>query len=127
MPTAGTTAVLQLDGAAGTLVDISTKVRNLKFTRNAKTVPVETLGDTNEEPFATLKGGVLSGDVIWDSTIDGDMAAALGRNTTSYSLAVGGVTYTGECVVTAYDLTGAVDGVDMATFSAMLFGAVGRA
>lgn len=127
MPVAGTAVTLSLDDASGTPADYSAKFRNLKFTRNAKTVPVETLGDTNEEPYATLKGGVLSGDIVWDTTIDTAMAAALGRNTTTYSLGIGGITYSGECVVTAYDITGPVDGVDMATFSANLYGAVGRA
>jgi len=127
-PTAGISADFSMD-VATVLTAIETYLRELKISRGAKTVDVATLGDTHEAPWATLKNGTLSGGGVWTPTIDGYFDGALGLNTTSFRLRPGGagtglVEYTGEMVVTQYDpFAATVDGVDMFTFTAQIYGA----
>jgi hypothetical protein len=128
----GTSAKLSIDNGGGALTDISAALRNIKFTRGAKTVDVATLGASNDAPFGTLKNGTISGDGVWDAATDAIFDAGLGFNTRSFQLDPAGtgaglVRYTGELVITSYDASPPIDGVTMFTFSALVTGGATRA
>lgn len=124
MFTHGSKAVFKLDDAAGTLTDISAYITSVSFPRNADTVEVTTLGDTDKEYIAGLKDATISIEGIFDPAIDAIFDAALGASATKsfeygpQGSTTGNVKYTGECICTSYEPETGVDGAG--TFSAEL-------
>lgn len=125
MPIAGTNCDFHLDNAGAALTEISSYLRSAKITKGSKTQNVETFGNGGwEEVVATLKNSTITVEGFYDPTPDAIFDSALGSATTkSFRLdptgpGAGKVSYTGECICTAYDINPPVDGV--VTFSATL-------
>src|SRR3990167_6917053 len=110
---AGYLGVLKLDGAADTLVDISTYLDSAKMNRNVAMLDVSTLGDQNQDFIPGLKGGVFPLTGKFDETADALFDADLSK-------------YTGECWVEGYDVDSAVGSEGKFTASLRITGAVTR-
>src|SRR6185503_19021158 len=98
--------------------DLSSFLRNSKFTEGAKTVPVETYGANFESPFATLKNGLATLEGNFEggvAEIDERLKVGAGANDVIVSVQFGDVLGNPgrglKCCGTAYDLSDPVDGI----------------
>lgn len=132
MFTHGSKAVFKLDDSAGTLTDISAYITSVSVSRNADTVEVTALGDTDKEYIAGLKDATISIEGIFDPTVDAIFDAALGASATKsweygpQGSAVGSVKYTSECICTSYEPETGVDGAGTFSAELQISGAVTR-
>lgn len=117
---AGKTSTFSLDNAGGTLTAITSYVDSVDFPRAIDTYETTTLGANDKTYIVGLRGATFSISGPWDATIDAHMAGVLGQSATlSFSYSPNGsLTYTGECIVTSYDISSPVG--DKLTWSANL-------
>lgn len=110
----GKASYVNLDDAGGSPTDISAYITGVSLPRSADVVDVTTLGDASKDYIGGLLDGTLSMEGKWDDTIDAILAAALGvAKTFIYGPAgsTGGyVKYTGEAIMTGYELESSLDG-----------------
>lgn len=107
----------QLDNAAGTLVDLSTYINSVGYPREVNALETTTLGKTAKTYIVGLSDGTVSIGGPWDATLDAHMAGIFGVTATkTYEYgpqgnSTGEVKYTGEAILTSYEVSGEVDGV----------------
>ncbi len=114
----GSLQVLKLDNAAGTLVDLSAYINSVGYPAEVTALETTTLGKTAKTYIVGLKDGTVSIGGPWDATLDAHMAAILGQAgvTKTYEYGPQGSTngevkYSGEAILTSYEISGEVDGV----------------
>lgn len=113
----GNLQYFRLDNAAGSLVDLSTYINTVGYPREVTALETTTLGKTAKTYIVGLSDGTVSIGGPWDATLDAHMAGILGvtaSKTYEYGpqgSTAGEVKYTGEAILTSYEISGEVDGV----------------
>lgn len=120
----GKNAVFKVDNSGGTLTDISAYLSEVSMPRSIETAETTTFGVTGgAKTYVTgLNDSTLSVSGKFDSTVDAHLVAVIGQDATlSFEYGPAGSTtgyikFTGECILTKYDLSSPVG--DVVTFSA---------
>lgn len=117
----GKGTVFKLDDNGGTLRDISTYLDEVTFPATVDLAETTTFGKNDKTYIAGLRSRTVSLSGKWDATVDGYYASALGQSATlsfEYGPAgsgSGAVKYTGECLISSYEISNPVG--DVVTFS----------
>jgi len=130
----GKNAVFKLDDSGGTLRDLSTYVNDVSFPRSIETAETTTFGVSGgSKTYITgLNDTTISVSGLFDATSDGYLAGILGQSATvSFEYgplgSTGGyVKYSGEAIMTSYEVSSAVGDVVSASFDLQVTGAVTR-
>jgi hypothetical protein len=128
----GKSTVFKVDNAAGTLTNISDTLTDVSFPQTIETAETTSFGSNAKTYIVGLSDSSLSVSGNFDATVDAHLAAVVGQAATlSFEYgpegsANGSVKYTGECIMTSYEKSGAVG--DVVTYSAefQVTGAVTR-
>ena len=130
----GKSATFKLDDSGGTLRDLSTYVNDIGFPRSIETAETTTFqASGSAKTYITgLTDSTLSVSGLFDSTADGYLAGVLGQAATltfEYGPAgstVGNIKYTGECIMTGYEVSASVGDSVQASADFQVTGAVTR-
>jgi hypothetical protein len=130
----GKSAVFKLDDSGGTLRDLSAYLNDVGFPRNIDTAETTTFGvsGSSKTYIVGLNDASISINGLFDATADGYLAGVLGQSATlsfEYGPAgstAGNVKYTGECIMTSYEVSAAVGDAVQATAQFQVTGAVTR-
>lgn len=127
----GKNTVFKLDNSAGSLIDLSTYLDDVGFPQSVETGETTTFGvsGSSKTYIVGLNDRTISLAGKWDSVLDAHFAAVIAAQaagtqasgTYEYGPAgstPGNVKYTGECLVTSYEVSNPVG--DVVTFSAEL-------
>lgn len=126
----GKGATFKLDNSSGTLTTLTDYVDDVSMPRNIDTAEVTTLGDSDKSYIVGLRDATISVSGPWDATVDAHFEGLLGSTGTftfNYSPDAGTTTYSGETIVTSYEVGSPVG--DRVAWSADLqvTGAISRA
>lgn len=120
----GKDSYFNLDNAAGTPTDISTKLTDVRLPRTADVAEIATFTAASKSIISGLKDATITLTGIFDATIDAIMVSALGASASKTFIygpqgsTAGLVKITGECICTAYEPSGSMGAA--ATFTATL-------
>ena len=120
----GKSVDFRLDNSGGSLTDISNVCDSVSFPKSIETADTTAFGSSNKSYIVGLQDSNISVSGKWDATVDAHLAAVVGQSATlSFQYGPAGTTvsnikYTGECLVTSYDLSSGVG--DVVTFSLAL-------
>jgi hypothetical protein len=128
----GKSTSFKVDNAAGSLTDISDTLTDVSFPQTVETAETTSFGSNAKTYIVGLSDSTVSVSGNFDATVDTHLAAVLGQAATlSFEYGPEGTTnglvkYTGECIMTSYEKSGAVG--DVVTYSAefQVTGAVTR-
>jgi hypothetical protein len=128
----GKSTVFKVDNAAGQLTNISDTLTDVSFPRSVDTAETSAFGDSAKTYIVGLSDATVSVSGNFDATVDAHLSAVLGQAATlSFEYGPEGSTspqvkYTGECILTSYEKSGAIG--DVVTYSAefQVTGAVSR-
>jgi len=123
----GMAAVFSID-VSGTPVDMSDYVEsfNIDFTREI--ADIKAMGETWVQRLAGMRICDCSGEAAFDTTIDAALWAAWnGDAALTWSLVVGGITYSGECRCPNYSVNSSSTDAVRESFSLVNDGAITRA
>jgi hypothetical protein len=128
----GKSTVFKVDNSGGTLTDISTTLTDVSFPRTVDTAETSAFGDSAKTYIVGLSDATISISGNFDATVDAHLAGILGQAASvSFEYGPEGSTstyvkYTGECLLTSYEKSGAIG--DVVTYSAefQVTGAVTR-
>ena len=118
----GKSTVFKVDNAAGTLTNISDTLTDVSFPQSVDTAETSTFGSSAKSYVVGLSDSTLSVSGNFDATVDAHLAAVLGQSASlSFEYGPEGSTngfvkYTGECILTSYEKSGAIG--DVVTYSA---------
>ena len=125
----GKNTTFSIDNSAGSPTDISTYCDNVDFPGlSADTAEVSTFTATSKSYVAGLLGGTISISGPWDAVADAILAGIVGK-TGTFAYVPGGstITYSGEAICTAYQVSSALSGAVTFSASFQVTGDVGRA
>lgn len=120
--THGKATVFKVDNSGGTLTDISNVLTDVSFPQSVETAETTSFGSSAKTYIVGLSDSTVSVSGNFDTTVDAHLSAVLGQAATlSFEYGPEGSTaadskYTGECLLTSYEKSGAVG--DVVTFSA---------
>jgi len=120
----GKSAVFKLDDSGGTLRDLSSYINEASMPRDIETAETTAFGSSAKSYITGLSDATISISGIFDAVSDGYLAGALGQSATlSFEYGPLGSTasmikYTGEAILTSYEVSSPVG--DVVTFSADL-------
>ena len=128
----GKSTSLKVDNSGGSLTDISNTLTDVSFPRSVDTAETSAFGDSAKTYIVGLSDATVSVSGNYDATVDAHLAGVLGQAATlSFEYGPEGSTstfvkYTGECILTSYEKSGAIG--DVVTYSAefQVTGAVTR-
>jgi hypothetical protein len=128
----GKSTVFKVDNAAGSLTDISNTLTDVGFPQTVDTAETSTFGSSAKSYVVGLSDSSLSISGNFDATVDTHLAGVLGQAATlSFEYGPEGSTngfvkYTGECILTSYEKSGAIG--DVVSYSAefQVTGAISR-
>jgi hypothetical protein len=118
----GKSTVFKVDNSGGTLTDISNTLTDVGFPQSVDTAETSTFGSSAKSYVVGLTDSTLSISGNFDATVDAHLAAVLGQAATlSFEYGpegstAGFVKYTGECILTSYEKSGAIG--DVVSYSA---------
>lgn len=130
----GKNAVFKLDDSGGTLRDLSSYINEASMPRSIETAETTTFGVSGgSKTYITgLNDTTISVSGLFDATADGYLAGVLGQSATlSFEYgplgSTGGyVKYSGECIMTSYEVSSSVGDVVSASAQFQVTGAVTR-
>lgn len=130
----GKTAVFKIDDSGGTLRDISAYLNDVGFPRNIDTAETTTFGvsGSSKTYIVGLNDATISISGLFDATADGYLAGVLGQSATlSFEYGPAGSTggnikYSGECIMTSYEVSAAVGDAVQATAQFQVTGSITR-
>jgi hypothetical protein len=130
----GKSAVFKLDDVGGTLRTLSSYVSEVSLPRNIDTAETTTFGATgNAKTYIVgLSDATIGVSGFFDATADGYLAGVVGAPATlSFEIgpegnAVGAIKYTGECIMTSYQVGSSVGDVVSASADFQVTGAITR-
>ena len=118
----GKSTVFKVDNAAGSLTDISNTLTDVGFPQTVDTAETSTFGSSAKSYVVGLTDATISVSGNFDATVDAHLAGVLGQ-AASLSFEYGpegstspNVKYTGECILTSYEKSGAIG--DVVSYSA---------
>lgn len=128
----GKSTAFKIDDNGGTLRDISNTLTDVSFPRSIDTAETSSFGDSAKTYIVGLTDGTLSVSGNFDATVDGYIAGTIGFATPlefeygPEGSTNGLVKYSGNCILTSYEKSGAIG--DVVTYSAeyQITGAVTR-
>lgn len=128
----GKSTTFKIDDSGGTLRDISNTLTDVSFPQSVDTAETSSFGDSAKTYIVGLSDSTVSISGNFDATVDGYLAGGIGAAATlSFEYGpegstAGYVKYTGECILTSYEKSGAIG--DVVTYSAeyQVTGAVTR-
>lgn len=118
----GKSTVFKIDDSGGTLRDISNSLTDVSFPRSIDTAESSSFGDSAKQYVVGLSDATISVSGNFDATIDGYLAGTVGQAATlSFEYGpegstAGYVKFSGECILTSYEVSGAIG--DVVTYSA---------
>lgn len=118
----GKSTVFKIDDSGGTLRDISNTLTDVSFPRSIDTAESSSFGDSAKQYVVGLSDATISVSGNFDATIDGYLAGTVGQAATlSFEYGpegstAGYVKFSGECILTSYEVSGAIG--DVVTYSA---------
>jgi len=112
----GKSAVFKLDDSTGTLRDLSTYLNDISMPRDIETAETTTFGVAGSaKTYITgLTDSTISISGLFDATADGYLAGVVGQSATlSFEYGPAGSTgglvkYSGECIMTSYEVSASV-------------------
>jgi len=112
----GKSAVFKIDDSGGTLRDISAYLNDVSMPRDIETAETTTFGVAGSAKtyIVGLTDATISVSGLFDATADGYLAGIVGNSSTvSFEYgpegsASGKIKYTGECIMTSYDVSASV-------------------
>ena len=128
----GKSAVFKLDNSSGSLVDYSSYLEDISFPRSVETAETTTFGSTAKSYITGLTDATISLSGKFDATADGTLAAVVGQAATlSFEYGPAGSTatyikYSGEAIVTSYEVSATVGDVVTASVELQVTGAITR-
>lgn len=130
----GKSAVFKLDDSGGTLRDLSSYLNDVSMPRDIETAETTTFGVSGSaKTYITgLTDATLSISGLFDSTADGYLAGVVGQAATlsfEYGPAgstAGYVKYSGECILTSYEVSASVGDSVQASADFQVTGAITR-
>jgi len=130
----GKSAVFKLDNAAGSLVDYSTYLDDIGFPRDVETAETTTFGVAGSaKTYITgLSDATISVSGKFDATADATLSAVVGQAATltfeygPEGSSAGKVKYTGECILTSYEVSASVGDVVTASLDFQVTGQITR-
>lgn len=128
----GKSAVFKLDDSGGTLRDLSSYLEDVSFPRSIETAETTTFGSSAKSYITGLTDATISLSGKFDATADGYLAGVVGQSATlsfEYGPAGstgGNVKYTGECILTSYEVGATVGDAVTATVELQVTGAITR-
>lgn len=133
----GKNAVFKLDNAGGSLTDISNTVNDVTVSRAIETGETTSFGNSSKTYIVGLADATISVTGSFDTTVDNHLTslidAQIAGTNTSASFEAGpqgtastNVKYTGECLVTSYEVNPSVGDVVTYSLELQVTGAVSR-
>lgn len=130
----GKAAVFKLDDSGGTLRDLSSYLNDVSMPRDIETAETTTFGVSGSaKTYITgLSDATISISGLFDATADGYLAGVVGQAATlSFEYGPTGSTggmikYTGECILTSYEVSASVGDSVQASADLQVTGAVTR-
>lgn len=130
----GKSAVFKLDNSSGSLVDYSSYLNDLSLSRDIETAETTTFGVAGSAKtyIVGLSDATFSISGLFDATADGTLAGVLGQSATlSFEYGPAGSTaglikYSGECIMTSYEISAAVGDAVQASADFQVTGAITR-
>jgi len=130
----GKSAVFKLDNASGSLVDYSTYLDDIGFPRDVETAETTTFGVAGSaKTYITgLSDATISVSGKFDATADATLSAVVGQAATltfeygPEGSSAGKVKYTGECILTSYEVSASVGDVVTASLDFQVTGQITR-
>lgn len=130
----GKSAVFKLDDSGGTLRDLSAYLNDVSFPRDVETAETTTFGVSGSAKtyIVGLSDATISISGLFDATADGYLAGVVGASATlsfEYGPAGstgGNVKYTGECLLTSYEVSASVGDSVQASADFQVTGAITR-
>lgn len=130
----GKSAAFKLDDSGGTLRDLSAYLDDLSFPRDIETAETTTFGVAGSaKTYITgLSDATISISGKFDATADGYLAGVIGQAATlSFEYGPAGTTpgnvkYTGECIMTSYEVSASVGDVVTASADFQVTGQITR-
>lgn len=112
----GKSAVFKLDDSGGTLRDLSAYLNDVSMPRDIETAETTTFGVAGSaKTYITgLTDSTISISGLFDATADGYLAGVVGQSATlSFEYGPAGSTgglvkYSGECIMTSYEVSASV-------------------
>jgi hypothetical protein len=128
----GKSTAFKVDNSGGTLTDISNTLTDVSFPQSVDTAETSAFGDSSKTYVVGLKDATISVSGNFDATVDAHLAGVFGQAASlSFEYGPEGTTtgyvkYTGECILTSYEKSGAIG--DVVSYSAefQVTGAVTR-
>jgi hypothetical protein len=120
--THGKATVFKVDNSGGSLTDISDVLTDVSFPQTIETAETTSFGSSAKSYIVGLSDATISISGNFDATVDAHLSGVLGQAASlSFEYGPEGSTspdakYTGECLMTSYEKSGAVG--DVVTFSA---------
>ena len=120
--THGKATVFKVDNSGGSLTDISNVLTDVSFPQTIETAETTSFGSNAKTYVVGLSDATISISGNFDTTVDAHLSGVLGQAATlSFEYGPEGsvaldAKYTGECIMTSYEKSGAVG--DVVTFSA---------
>jgi len=128
----GKSADFRLDNSGGTLTNISAFLDDVSFPQTIETAETTTFGASSKTYIVGLKDATISVSGKQDSTLDAHISAVLGQAATlsfqygPEGTASSSIQYTGECLVTGYDVSAPIGDVVSVSIDLQVTGAVTR-
>lgn len=128
----GKSAVFKLDDSGGTLRDLSSYLEDISFPRSIETAETTTFGSSAKSYITGLTDATISLSGKFDATADGYLAGVVGQSATlsfEYGPAGstgGNVKYTGECILTSYEVGATVGDAVTASVELQVTGSITR-
>ena len=128
----GKSAVFKLDDSGGTLRDISAYLEEVSMPRSIETAETTTFGSSAKSYITGLTDATISLTGKFDATADGYLAGVVGQSATlSFEYGPAGSTgglikYSGECIMTSYEVGATVGDAVTASVELQVTGAITR-
>ena len=128
----GKSAAFKLDNAAGSLVDYSAYLEEVSMPRSIETAETTTFGSSAKSYITGLSDATISISGKFDSAADATLVAVLGQAATlSFEYGPAGSTaglikYSGECIMTSYEIGASVGDVVTASVELQVTGVITR-
>lgn len=128
----GKSAAFKLDNSSGSLVDYSAYLEEVSMPRSIETAETTTFGSSAKSYITGLSDATISLSGKFDSAADATLAAVLGQAATlSFEYGPAGssaglIKYSGECIMTSYEIGATVGDAVTASVELQVTGAITR-
>jgi len=128
----GKSAAFKLDNSSGSLVDYSAYLEEVSMPRSVETAETTTFGSSAKSYITGLSDATISISGKFDSAADATLAAVLGQAATlSFEYGPAGSTaglikYSGECIMTSYEIGASVGDAVTASVELQVTGTITR-